>query len=121
MTNTRLDRMLAADEEIVPSSGFLSSVMERVSEEAAAPPPIPFPWRRAVPGMALAAGAFGWGAYEFVRLGMAAASEMPLAHAHLSAAVARPLEQAGWVALALGMALASWIFARKVAGTSGML
>jgi hypothetical protein len=71
--------------------------------------------------MALAAGAFGWGAYEFVRLGMAAASEMPLAHAHLSAAVARPLEQAGWVALALGMALASWIFARKVAGTSGML
>jgi len=35
--------------------GFLASVMDRVREEAAAPPPIPFPWKRALPGMALVA------------------------------------------------------------------
>jgi hypothetical protein len=43
-------------ESIEPSSGFAASVMERVREEAAAasPSPIPFPWRRAVPGLCMA-------------------------------------------------------------------
>jgi hypothetical protein len=53
---TGLDAMLALEEEITPSSGFLSAVMERVQEEASAPPPIPFPWKRAVPGIVLVAG-----------------------------------------------------------------
>ena len=45
----KLDRILTAEEELVPSSGFVASVMERVREEAAAPEPIPFPWKRVVP------------------------------------------------------------------------
>jgi hypothetical protein len=43
-------------ESIEPSSGFASSVMERVREEAAAAAalgPIRFPWRRAVPGICM--------------------------------------------------------------------
>jgi hypothetical protein len=62
-----LDRMLARSfgpphsraahaESIEPSSGFATSVMERVREEAAAAAalgPIQFPWRRAVPGICM--------------------------------------------------------------------
>ena len=46
-----LDRILSRQETIVPSSGFAARVMEAVEQEAVAPPPIPFPWRRALPGL----------------------------------------------------------------------
>jgi hypothetical protein len=46
-----VDRMLSIEEEILPSSGFAVAVMDAVRREAAAPPPIPFPWKRALPGM----------------------------------------------------------------------
>jgi hypothetical protein len=39
---------------------------------------------------------------------------------HLSAAVAQPLEQAGWVALALAASLLSWLLSRRLAGSSGL-
>ena len=55
MKTERLDRILAAEEELVPSSGFLSSVMECVQEEAATPAPIPFPWKRVVLGVGIVA------------------------------------------------------------------
>ena len=55
-----LDRILGAEEELAPSSGFLSAVMERVREEAVAPAPIPFPWRRVVPGAVVALGGVAW-------------------------------------------------------------
>ena len=67
-----LDAMLASEEEITPSSGFLSAVMERVEEEASAPPPIPFPWMRALPGIAVVVGVFGWMGVELVRVGVPA-------------------------------------------------
>jgi hypothetical protein len=51
-----LDRILSEPTGIVPSSGFTSGVMAAVRHEASAPPPIPFPWKRALPG--LAAGVF---------------------------------------------------------------
>lgn len=47
------DRIMS-EEEILPSSGFAASVMEAVRREAAAPPPIPFPWKRALPGIVFA-------------------------------------------------------------------
>jgi hypothetical protein len=49
-----LDRILSEEEEILPSSGFTASVMEAVRREASTPPPIPFPWKRALPGLAAA-------------------------------------------------------------------
>lgn len=116
-----VDRILASDEELIPSSGFLASVMERVQEEARMPAPIPFPWKRAVPGIVLASGVFGWGAVEFVRLAIPAARGMVFSMPHFSAVVSRPLEQAGWVALALGVSLVSWMLSRRIAGQSGLL
>jgi hypothetical protein len=54
-----LDRIMARDDEIVPSSGFASSVMDAVRSEAAAPPAIPFPWKRLLPGLVFAVFALG--------------------------------------------------------------
>lgn len=48
-----LDRALA-EEDIVPSSGFVAAVMTAVLEEAQTPAPIPFPWTRALTGFAAA-------------------------------------------------------------------
>ena len=48
-----IDRILSREDEILPSSGFAVSVMDAVRREAAAPPPIPFPWKRALPGLVL--------------------------------------------------------------------
>jgi len=49
MNHDELDRILSKQDDIQPSSGFAVSVMEAVREEATAPPPIPFPWKRALP------------------------------------------------------------------------
>jgi len=127
MELSRIDRILASEEPLIPSSGFLGSVLERVREEAAAPPPIPFPWKRAIPAVLLAAGIFGWAAFELVRLGLPAAGSLAdagsvsLAMPHLSAVAVQPFEPAGWVALALGTSLFSWLLARRLAGQSGLL
>ena len=115
-TNTEIDRILATEQPLVPTSGFLASVMERVREEAAAPAPIPFPWKRALPGMVVAAGILGAGAFEFVRHALPAACELTLAVPQISVVALRPLEQVGWVALALGASLFSWMLSKRLAG-----
>jgi hypothetical protein len=55
MNPDELDRILSAEQEILPSSGFTASVMGAVRAEASAPPPIPFPWKRVLPGLVIAA------------------------------------------------------------------
>jgi hypothetical protein len=42
-------KRIMSEEEIVPSSGFVSSVMMAVRREAEEPQAIPFPWKRALP------------------------------------------------------------------------
>ena len=116
MTDERIDGILGAEEELVPSSGFRASVMERVREEAAAPPPIPFPWKRAIPGFIVAAAVFGWAGLEFARrIGPVMGHlTLPPLHLHTSGA-AQPLEQAGWVVAAVAVSFASWMLARRLA------
>jgi hypothetical protein len=53
ISKDEIDRILSREDEILPSSGFGASVMDAVRCEAAAPPPIPFPWKRALPGLAV--------------------------------------------------------------------
>ena len=50
MKDEEPSRILSVDADIVPSSGFVASVMDAVRREATAPP-IPFPWKRALPGL----------------------------------------------------------------------
>jgi hypothetical protein len=107
-----LDRVLAGEEELVPSSGFLAAVMEQVREEAAAPPPIPFPWKRALPGFVVVAGVLGWGGYELARAATQALRATSITTPQISGGLSVPLQQTAWVALAL----ASWVFSRRVVG-----
>jgi hypothetical protein len=116
-----INRILAAEEELIPSSGFLAGAMERVRDEAAMPAPIPFPWMRALPGIVLAAAVLGWSGFELARTGLAAAQEPTFMQLRLTAATGRALEPVGWVAMALGVSLLSWFLSRRVAGRSGLL
>ena len=128
---TEIGRILAGEEELLPSSGFAASVMDRVRQEAALPAPLPFPWKRAVAGIVLATGVLGWGSLELIRnglpglgqfwLGLTAQSWWTLTLPHLSVVQMRSLEQAGWVALALGSSLVSWLISRRLAGRGGLL
>lgn len=114
MTDERMDKILETEDELIPSSGFISAVMDRVREEAAAPPPIPFPWKRAVPGLVVAAGVFGWTAVEFGRMIAPAISTLRLPLMPVSLTNIRPLEQAGWVMAALAVSVASWMLSRRI-------
>jgi hypothetical protein len=121
-----IDAILASEEAIVPSSGFLAAVMQRVEEEAAAPAPIPFPWKRALAGIVLACVVFGWGGVTLVRWAISAIANRaneaaPITEPHAAAGFAFPFDQTAWIALALAISLASWILARKLAGRSEAL
>lgn len=52
MTDQEMDLILRErGDYILPASGFLESVMIEVQSEASTLPPIPFPWKRALPGL----------------------------------------------------------------------
>jgi hypothetical protein len=120
-----IDNILASEDQLVPSSGFVASVMERVREESIAPKPIPFPWKLALPGMVLAAGTIGWLIYEFIRMalsgtltgGLTSSLTMP----QIPAAAQQSLMPAIWIALALVISLASWAFSRRLIRRSSLL
>jgi hypothetical protein len=129
MNDNDLDRMLTDTEEIVPSSGFVASVMEAVQQEAAASapiplPPIPFPWKWALPGLivsvAMAVGMIARWFYSGTHAGHPAhpvatafsmetlSSSLPQVHIAVSTLVA--LE---WSALALLVSFAAaWLSMR---------
>jgi hypothetical protein len=54
LTDAALDAALR-DDSILPSSGFAASVMDAVHSESAVAAGLQFPWKRAIPGLALAA------------------------------------------------------------------
>jgi hypothetical protein len=116
-----IDAALTKEEELVPSSGFLAATMERVREEAATPKPIPFPWLRALPGIVLVAGAICWLGYEVLRAVFSGAPESLSAQINWLSVTSPQLQDAGWVAMALGIALISWLLSRRLAGGSGLL
>jgi hypothetical protein len=109
-----LDRILS-ETEILPSSGFTASVMDAVRREADVPQPIPFPWKRALPGI-IAGGAM-LGAVLIVIIvqlaGAAPAAPLPPAwNAALHSIQETTLRLGGpWIALALLASLACLKFA----------
>jgi len=50
-----IDRILSDDQEVIPSSTFVKNVMATVRREASTPAPVPFPWLRVLPGLAIVA------------------------------------------------------------------
>lgn len=123
MNEHDLDRILSEREEIVPSSGFTSSVMEAVQQEAAMPAPIPFPWKWALPGLAvcvlLVAGLIARWIQSGVRAGNSVAVALPmekvfstLPHELVGASTLVALE---WSALALLVSLVTIWFSMRIA------
>ncbi len=114
-----LDRIVSGQDEIMPSSGFLASVMEAVREEAAAPKPIPFPWMRALPvfaALAIVLALVIAGLVEVARMpvGLAQASTVPPVLE--SAAHTLGTANAGWIVFALLLTLLSTVFSIRLAG-----
>ncbi|MBV8896605.1 MAG: hypothetical protein JO051_08845 [Acidobacteriaceae bacterium] len=66
MTPDDIDRILSSEAEVIPASGFTESVMDAVRREADCPQPIPFPWKRAIPAMAVWIAVLALLALEFV-------------------------------------------------------
>lgn len=60
MNDDELDRLLSQPDDIVASSGLTETVMRRIEREAGEPRPIPFPWRRAWPGIFLCLAFLRW-------------------------------------------------------------
>ena len=118
MKQDDLDRILSSAQDIVPSSGFTLSVLEAVRSEAATPPPIPFPWKRALPGIAAA----GFAVLSVLVLGIeeiARPTPVPPS-ATLTAALASILDAAktggaGWILLALLLTLVSTLLSMRLA------
>ncbi|MGC1870466.1 MAG: hypothetical protein WA700_05865 [Acidobacteriaceae bacterium] len=127
MSDDDLDRMLMERDEIVPSSGFVSSVMEVVQQEAAAPAPIPFPWKWALPGLivtvAMAMGMIARWFYSAARVSHPAhpvATALPMAtlsaslpQVHIAVSTLVALE---WSALALLVSFAAAWLSMRIAG-----
>jgi hypothetical protein len=116
-----MDEILATEEALVPSSGFAARVMEQVREEAVAPKPIPFPWRRAAVGVLLVVGVFAWFGVELARLVVHAIRTGATASVEIPVPAVAALGQWDWVAIALVAALASWVLARRLAGSDGLI
>ena len=115
-----LDRALSTEEEIVPSAGFTDAVMEAVRREATTPPPISFPWKCVLPGLAFAA--FAALALLLLPLPTKTAGSPVFSSTHL-AAILGVLPEAtrrlgldwlivalllAWASVKLSMRLASW-------------
>lgn len=117
LPDPKLDQILAGEETLLPSSGFLSGVMERMQAEAAAPAPIPFPWRRVLPGLLAIAALLGWAGYNCLGPLLAV-----LRNFSISAQLNAPEGSSGldaevWIAAAFLVAFFSWLFARRINGS----
>jgi hypothetical protein len=100
MKPEELDRVLSEEADIVPSSGFVASVMEAVVTEATAPP-LAFPWKRAWPLVAAFAALLLW--LVSLQLGPQVTTPGPDLYAWFEMIV--PMAT-GWVAGALLVTLA---------------
>ncbi|HEX4007954.1 MAG TPA: hypothetical protein VHX60_17400 [Acidobacteriaceae bacterium] len=87
LTDAQLDAALASPADgLLPSSGFADAVMQAVHAQAAGPAPIPFPWKRALPGCIAIVGALllvaivfgGWLRRASFLPAHSAASSLPL-------------------------------------------
>ncbi|MGA8101901.1 MAG: hypothetical protein WB869_07105 [Candidatus Acidiferrales bacterium] len=111
MKEDELDHILSNQQEIVPSQGFVSAVMDAVRCEAAASSPIPFPWKRALPGLSATGFTLLWVFVAGTALLKRETAGQPIPTSLLSA-LALILEGwktvgASWIALALVLSLAS--------------
>ena len=118
MKHDDLDRILSKEQGIIPSSGFLVSVMNAVRRETETPPPIPFPWKRALPALSAVAVALVSVLVVGITLSIDDTVIQPIP-ASLSSAFALILQSwktvgASWIVLALVLSFASVKLSRRL-------
>ena len=114
MRDDELDRIFMSErDDILPSSGFVGSVMEAVRSEAATPPPIPFPWKRALPGLAAGVLMLVWLVVVGITQPALATEPSPLA-ATLPPTLVPILEAGAWIALTLLLTLATVMLSMRL-------
>jgi hypothetical protein len=113
------DRMLSTQEELIPSSGFVDGVMDAIEYAASTPPPIPFPWRHALPGLA----AWLIALVSFIYLAFAQSDAISTraalpGTAPMLAAIIAGLKavDGGWIAVALLTSAAAVFFSMRMVG-----
>ena len=117
MRDDDLDRILSEEEELLPSSGFATSVMDAVRREASAPPSIPFPWKRALPGLTISGLAVAGFLIALVNvLRGAAGTQLAPAQPTVLVPILQKLLNAtsGWITLVLLVTLASVMFSMRL-------
>jgi hypothetical protein len=118
MRDADLERILAANELLVPTQAFTASVMSAVGREVATPAPLGFPWRRALPGAAALAVAISAGLLVESPPN-AIASQLPALRLGLRiGSIGRDALSsigADWIALALVVTLASTQLSKRLA------
>jgi hypothetical protein len=107
MKNDDVDRWLSKDPGLVPSSGFVLSVMDAVRSEASTPP-LRFPWKLALPGLVAAIVIIGFVLWTGLVQALHTAADSQSTIAVPSAVL--------WTALALLMTLASLLLSMRLAG-----
>jgi hypothetical protein len=113
-TDAALDAALDAHfnwpaQQLAPSSGFVLSVMDAIEQQAVVPPPIPFPWRRVLPGaIAILCIFIAFAVYLFSAHAAGPADQenlMPFS-SRLTFAVFTPTELTlGWIGLAVCLSI----------------
>lgn len=106
MKPDEIDRILRADETIVPSGDFPARVMRAVRREAGELEAIEFPWLRLLPGLA--------GCFLVLIVGSIVARPPEVEPAEVVAALAAAAEKIPLELIATAMApfLASWLLVR---------
>jgi hypothetical protein len=121
MNDAEIDPILSGQDEIHPSAGFVACVMDAVRREATAPPPIPFPWKRALPGLAVALVVMAFLAVGGVLavthgLGGVATPNVAATSWSLSQGLHEKIQAAaGWTALALLLTFVTVKFSMRLA------
>jgi hypothetical protein len=108
-------RLAAPAERLVPSSGFVLSVMDAIQQQAAEPPPIAFPWRRVVPG-AIAV-LCGLAAFALLVAHGGASTNMKL-NLNLTGPLSSAQLALGWIAGAILTSIAAVAASFRLAGRS---
>lgn len=122
LTPDDFDRALLADRDnILPSSGFADAVMAAVRHEASAPAPIAFPWKRALPGLAVAVAVIALLIAALVVSISTTAHPASAPSFHLQPLLAPVLQHSAaivWVSASLVMSLASVLLTRRLISAS---